>query len=158
MGGNLLKVSSEYLVDGGCLSERHEISERNMLRINPKTIMVPVNNAYAHGVLIPPGANVLYISGQIGAGPDGDIPADPAAQAEIAWSNVMAIVREAGMDANDIVKLTAYIVDDAAFPPYAAARNRDIGAISKAAATTVFVPRLLKLEWKIEIEAIAARA
>ena len=129
-----------------------------MLRkINPKNIMAPVNNAYVHGVLIPAGADVLHISGQIGARPNGEVPADAIAQAENAWSNVMAIIREAGMNASDIVKLTAYIVDEDAFPPYAAARNRDIGEVNKVAATAVFVPRLLKTEWKIEIEAIAAR-
>ena len=129
-----------------------------MLRkINPKNIMAPVNNAYVHGVLIPAGADVLHISGQIGARPNGEVPADAIAQAENAWSNVMAIIREAGMNASDIVKLTAYIVDEDAFPPYAAARNRDIGEVNKVAATAVFVPRLLKMEWKIEIEAIAAR-
>jgi enamine deaminase RidA (YjgF/YER057c/UK114 family) len=85
------------------------------------------------------------------------VPADAAAQAENAWTNVMAVVRDAGMSVNDIVKLTAYIVDEAAFPVYAAARNRDIGTANKVAATAVFVPRLLKTEWKIEIEAIAAR-
>ena len=129
-----------------------------MLRkINPKAIMPPVNNAYVHGVLIPAGADVLHISGQIGAGPDGEVPSDPTEQALNAWSNVMAIIREAGMEASDIAKLTAYIVDEDTFPPYAAARNRDIGEGNKVAATAVFVPRLLKAEWKIEIEAIAAR-
>lgn len=128
-----------------------------MQKINPKDIMPPVNNAYVHGVLVPSGADVLHISGQIGGGPDGRVPPDPSQQAENAWSNVMAIIREAGMDASDIVKLTAYIVDENAFPSYAAARNRDIGEVDKVAATAVFVPRLLKVEWKIEIEAIAAR-
>ncbi len=127
-------------------------------KINPNTIMAPVNNAYVHGVLVPPGAAVLHVAGQIGGGPDGSVPADASAQAENAWSNVLVIVREAGMDVQDIVKITAYIVDEAAFAPYAAARNRDIPAHDKVAATAIFVPRLLKPEWKIEIEAIAARA
>jgi len=126
-------------------------------RINPKSIMAPVNNAYVHAVVIPSGAEVLHISGQIGADPDGNVPIDAAQQAENAWSNLMAIVREAGMDASDIAKLTAYIVDEAAFPPYAAARNRDLGEGNRVAATAVYVPRLVKPEWKIEIEAIAAR-
>ncbi|MGD9602176.1 MAG: RidA family protein [Gammaproteobacteria bacterium] len=126
-------------------------------RINPKSIMAPVNNAYVHGVVIPAGAEVLHISGQIGADRAGNVPTDPVQQAENAWSNVMAIVREAGMDARHIAKLTAYIVDEAAFPPYAAARNRDLGEENRVAATAVYVPRLVKPEWKIEIEAIAAR-
>lgn len=127
-------------------------------RINPTSIMAPVNNAYVHAVLIPSGADVLHISGQVGADAEGNVPDDPARQAENAWSNVMAIVREAGMDSSHIAKLTAYIVDEAAFPAYAAARNRDLPEGNRVAATAVYVPRLVKPEWKIEIEAIAARA
>lgn len=126
-------------------------------RINPKNIMAPVNNAYVHGVLIPAGAEVLHISGQIGADPDGNVPSDPGEHAENAWANVLAVVREAGMDTTHIAKLTAYIVDEAAFLPYAAARNRDLGEGSRVAATAVYVPRLVRPEWKIEIEAIAAK-
>ncbi len=126
-------------------------------RINRQSIMAPVNNAYVHAVLIPAGAEVLHISGQVGADRDGNVPTDPGQQAELAWSNVMAIIREAGMDASHIAKLTAYVVDEAAFPAYAAARNRDLGEGSRVAATAVYVPRLVKAEWKIEIEAIAAR-
>ena len=126
-------------------------------RINPTSIMAPVNDAYVHAVLIPSGADVLHISGQIGADADGNVPADPAQQAENAWSNVMEIVREAGMEPIHIAKLTAYIVDDAAFAPYAAARNRDLPEGTRVAATAVYVPRLVKPQWKIEIEAIAAR-
>ena len=129
-----------------------------MLRkINPQSIMEPVNNAYAHAVLVPSGTDVLHVSGQIGGDADGSVPLDPVQQAENAWSNVMAIIREAGMSAKDIVKLTAYVVDEAAFAPYAAARNRDIGDANRVAATAVFVPRLLKADWKIEIEAVVAR-
>jgi enamine deaminase RidA (YjgF/YER057c/UK114 family) len=127
-------------------------------RINPTSIMAPVNNAYVHAVLIPSGADVLHISGQVGADAEGNVPDDPARQAENAWSNVMAIVREAGMDSSHIAKLTAYIVDEAAFPAYAAARNRDLPEGNRVAATAVYVPRLVKPEWKIEIDAIAARA
>ena len=127
-------------------------------RINPESIMAPVNNAYVHGVLIPAGAEVLHISGQVGADRDGHVPPDPAEQAELAWSNVMAIVRAAGTEASHIAKLTAYVVDEAAFPAYATARNRDLGEGSRVAATAVYVPRLVRPEWKIEIEAIAARA
>ena len=127
-------------------------------RINPKTIMAPANNAYVHGVMVPAGADVLYISGQIGADAEGNVPSDAVRQAENAWSNVMAIVREAGMDATNIVKLTEFIVDEAAFAPYAAARNRDLDENHRVAATAVYVPRLVKVEWKIEIEAVAAKA
>jgi len=125
--------------------------------INPGGIMPPFNNAYSHGVVIPPNARVLHTAGQIGARPDGTVSTDIAEQAEQLWQNLLAIVRGAGMEATDIVKLTAYVVGTENYPAYAAARVRHLGD-HKPASTAICVPALLKPEWLIEVELIAARA
>ena len=125
-------------------------------KIVPEGIMQPFNNAYSHGVLIPPNARVLHLSGQIGACPDGVVPEDGEEQADNVWRNVMAILAAADMTAKNLVKITAYIVDEAVFPFYAAARQRNLGGIEPPASTAVYVPRLVLPEWKIELEAIAA--
>jgi enamine deaminase RidA (YjgF/YER057c/UK114 family) len=65
-------------------------------------------------------------------------------------------VRGAGMEASDIVKLTAYVVGTENYPAYAAARVRHLGD-HKPASTAICVPALLKPEWLIEVELIAAR-
>lgn len=124
--------------------------------INPSTIMAPFNNAYSHGVVIPPNARVLHTAGQIGVRPDGSVPASIEEQAEQVWQNLVAILRGAGMDIGDIVKLTAFVVGDENYPAYAAARVRHLGE-HKPAATAFCVPRLLKPEWLLEVELIAAR-
>ncbi len=125
--------------------------------INPDGIMPPFNNAYSHGVVIPPHARVLHTAGQIGARPDGTVSADIGEQAEQLWQNLLAIVRGAGMEVTDIVKLTAYVVGTGNYPAYAAARARHLGE-HKPASTAICVPALLKPEWLIEVELIAARA
>ncbi len=125
--------------------------------INPDGIMPPFNNAYSHGVVIPPNARVLHTAGQIGARADGTVSADIGEQAEQLWQNLLAIVRGAGMEASDIVKLTAYVVGTENYPAYAAARVRHLGD-HKPASTAICVPALLKPEWLIEVELIAARA
>jgi len=125
-------------------------------KIVPEGIMQPFNNAYSHGVLIPSNARVLHLSGQIGARPDGVVPEDGEEQADNVWRNVMAILAAADMTAKNLVKITAYIVDEAVFPFYAAARQRNLGGIEPPASTAVYVPRLVLPEWKIELEAIAA--
>ncbi|MCC7122624.1 MAG: RidA family protein [Gammaproteobacteria bacterium] len=125
--------------------------------INPASIVQPFNNAYSHGVVIPPQARVLHTAGQIGVRPDGSLPASIEEQTEQVWINLVAILRDAGMDIADIVKITAYIVGDHNFPAYAAARSRYLGA-HKPAATAFCVPQLLKPEWLLEVELIAARA
>ena len=126
-------------------------------QIVPSEIMQPFNNAYSHGVVIPAGARVLHISGQIGARADGSVPEDGTEQAALAWNNVMAIVAGARMEVGDIVKLTAYIVDDSIYPSYAELRNKTFAGKPPPAATAICVPRLVLPEWKIEVEAIAAR-
>ena len=126
-------------------------------RVVPKDMMQPFNNAYSHGVVIPAGARVLHISGQIGAAENGEVPEDGTAQAENVWRNIKAVIHAAGMDVTDLVKLTAFIVDESVFPAYAAARNRDLPAAALPASTAIYVPRLVLPEWKIEVEAIAAK-
>lgn len=126
-------------------------------RINPDTIMAPFNDAYSHGVVIPPNARVLHTAGQIGVRPDGSVPSAIEEQVDQLWQNLIAILRGAGMDIEDIVKLTAYVVGDETYPVYAAARVRYLGD-HKPAATAFYVPRLLKPEWLLEVELIAARA
>lgn len=125
--------------------------------INPADIVTPFNNAYSHGVVVPPGARVLHTAGQIGLRPDGSLPSDIEGQAEQIWQNLLAILREAGMSVTDIVKLTAFVVGSENYPAYAAARTRHIGT-HKPASTAICVPALLKPEWLLEVEMIAARA
>lgn len=124
--------------------------------LNPADVMPPFNNAYSHGVVIPPGAKVLHTAGQIGARADGTVPMDAGEQAAQLWRNLLAILREAGMEATDIVKVTAYVVGVEHYAAYAAARVAALGT-ARPAATAVCVPALLKPEWLFEAELIAAR-
>lgn len=126
-------------------------------RINPDSIAQPFNNAYSHGMVIPPNARVLHTAGQIGVRPDGSVPATIEEQAEQVWINLLAILRGAGMEVSDIVKLTAFVVGDHNYPAYAAARVRHLGD-HKPASTAFCVPQLLRPEWLLEVELIAARA
>lgn len=125
--------------------------------ISPATIMTPFNNAYSHAVVIPPNARVLHTAGQIGARADGSVPADSAGQADQLWQNLLAILQAARMEVTDIVKLTAFVVGAEHYPAYAAARTRYIGA-HKPASAAICVAQLLKPEWLLEVELIAARA
>lgn len=125
-------------------------------RINPADIMQPLNNAYSHGVVIPPNARILITAGEVGARPDGTVPERVEEQAEQLWQNLLAILKGAQMEVTDIVKLTAYLVGEQNFPAYAAVRNRILGD-HRPASTAICVPKLLKPEWLMEAELIAAR-
>lgn len=125
-------------------------------KINPPTIMTPFNNAYSHGMVIPANARILHTAGQVGVRPDGSTPERIEEQADQLWQNLLAILKAADMEVTDIVKLTAYIVGEQNFPAYAATRNRYLGD-HRPASTAIFIPRLVKAEWLVEVELIAAR-
>ncbi|HEY4608601.1 MAG TPA: Rid family hydrolase [Ilumatobacteraceae bacterium] len=125
--------------------------------IMPSTIAPPAAN-YAHAVLSTNSANILHVSGQVAARLDGTIPDDVAEQAEVVWSNIAAILAEAGMDTTDIVSITTYVVADfmASLPQVMAARDTALAG-HRAASTLVTVPALARPAWKMEVAIVAAR-
>ncbi len=124
-------------------------------KLNPDSIVTPFNNAYHHAVVIPPNSRIVYIAGQVGLRKDGSLPDSLEGQAEQAWTNVMACIQAAGMEAQDIVKITAYLVDADDYGAFAAARAKHLGE-ARPASTAILIKGLLKPEWKFEIEAVAA--
>lgn len=112
---------------------------------------------YSHAVEIPAGARLLVVSGQLGISPDDVIPEDVEAQAALCLAAIEACLLEAGMARGDIVRLNAYVTDRAHMPGYMAARDRFI-ADPPPASTLMIVSGFTRPEFKVEIEALAARA
>jgi enamine deaminase RidA (YjgF/YER057c/UK114 family) len=123
---------------------------------NPPGVAGPFA-AYSHGLEVPPGARWLVVSGQVGVDPAGHAPEGIEAQADLALGNLRAVLASAGMDAGDVVKLTAYLTKSEDIPGLRAARDRFQGD-ARPASTLVVVQGLARPEWRVEIEAIAARA
>ena len=69
-------------------------------QIAPASIAPPAAN-YAHAVISEHSARWLHTSGVVPIQPDGTVPATIEAQAEVVWINLLAILREAGMEAHD---------------------------------------------------------
>ena len=111
---------------------------------------------YSHGVEVPPGARWLLCSGQLGIGPDEAIPDDAGAQTELAFENVRAILAASNMDLGDIVRLNTYVTDRAFLGPYMAVRDRYVGN-PPPASTLMIVSGFARPDFKVEIEAIAAK-
>ena len=126
-----------------------------LTKLNPDVIMAPFNDAYHHVVEIPAHARVVHIAGQVGLRPDGTLPDTLEAQADQAWSNVMACLAAAGMGAENVVKINAYLIDAAEYPAFAAARSKYLGQ-ARPASTAVLVAQLIRPEWRFEIDAVAA--
>ncbi len=125
-------------------------------RINPADVAEPMGGVYSHGIVVPPGAALLFTAGQVGVKKDGSIPPDMADQAKVVWDNLVAILRDAGMGVTDIVKMTAFVVGKDNFPKYAEVRKQYLAG-HRAASTAYFVPALVRPEMLIEVEIIAAK-
>jgi len=125
-----------------------------MKSYNPKSVHEP--SAYNHAIELPPGARVLYISGQVGVAPDGTLPPDFAGQAEQALKNLAAVLEAAGMSKQDLVKVNSYVVGREHLESYRAIRGRFYGGV-RPASTLLLISGLAREGGLIEIEAVAAK-
>jgi enamine deaminase RidA (YjgF/YER057c/UK114 family) len=126
-------------------------------RFNPKSIAPPAGK-YSHGVEVAAGARWLFAAGQVAIHPDGSIPSDPRQQHDVVWSNIKAILAEAGMGFADIVRINGYVVRPDLIPIYRAAREAALGDAPHAASTLIVVAALANPQWLVEIEVVAAKA
>lgn len=122
--------------------------------LTPKAIRPPFAR-YSHGVEVPAAKRLVLCSGQLGIGPDDAIPEDAGAQAELCFSNIAAILGEAGLGLSDIVRINAFVTDRAYLRPYMDVRDR-LFSDPAPASTLMIVSGFARPEFKVEIEAIAA--
>jgi 2-iminobutanoate/2-iminopropanoate deaminase len=124
--------------------------------ITPATIRAPLAR-YSHGVLVPPGAQLLVTSGQLGIAPDDSVPDDVEAQCVLCFDNIKAILTAAGMTFTDVIRFNGFVTDRAYFPIYGAVRSRYVAG-DAFASTLVIVSGFTRPEFKVEVEVTAARA
>ncbi len=111
---------------------------------------------YSDAVEAPAGSRWLYSAGTPGMRADGTLPGDIAGQTELAWSNIMVVLDQAGMTAADIVKMTHYLVNAEDLPGCVAVRNRVLGELRPASMLMV-VAALPRPDFLVEVEIVAAR-
>ena len=111
---------------------------------------------YSDAVEVPPNARWLYTSGTPGLALDGKLPTDITAQAEIAWTHIVAMLARATMDVSDLVKVTHYLLRAEDIPAYVQVRAKFLGD-ARPASMLLIVPELVRPNFLLEIEAIAAK-
>lgn len=116
--------------------------------------------AFAHGVHVPAGFELVVTSGVVPTKRDGSVPSTISEQASVIWQNISLILAEGQMTITDLVSVTTYVVNtkDLAENLKAVMAARD-SAMSghHAASTLVTVPALARPEWLMEISVVAAR-
>lgn len=100
--------------------------------------------------------NLIFVSGQVSVGADGDIVGDGdcGIQSQQCFLNIEKNLITAGATMDDVVKITAFIVRPDDYTAYAEIRHSwfpDDGPAS----SSVFISGLVDPKFLIEIEAIA---
>ena len=122
---------------------------------DPESVFPSYAN-YAHAVEVPAGARTLYVSGLNGYEADGrTMPSDFEVQARLVWRHLGEALAAGGMTYADLVQLRFYLADAEDDPTNVALIREHLG--DHVACRTVVIQQLLEPEWRLEVEAVAAR-
>lgn len=114
----------------------------------------PTGGDYLHGLEVSHFNRLVYVAGTMGLDPQGHPGADLDAQLHLVWDNIAAILAQAGMTTDNIVRVTSYLTDR---DQVLANQNARLKALNgRAVPTTAIVVTTLTDDWLIEIEVIAA--
>jgi 2-iminobutanoate/2-iminopropanoate deaminase len=114
----------------------------------------PFSN-YSQAIEVASGSRHVFVAGQVGARTDGSIAESAEEQHRLAWANVLAILKEAGMDHRNIVDGHVYITDRSHIGLYRKVRD-DVLKGHKPAATLLVVAGLADPKLVMEVSVIAA--
>lgn len=123
---------------------------------NPDQVVTP--KGYTHAVEIDLGTSkMLIISGQVALDKEGNLvgKGDLAKQSEQVFTNIKAIVEDAGGTMSDLVKIGIFMLDASQVTTLRDVRDRFINIKQRPASTLVQVSRLYRDDLLIEIEATA---
>ncbi len=123
-------------------------------KFNPPGAPVPASS-YSQGVIVPPNARWLYISGQVGVRENGELAPTYAEQVEVAFENLMAVLKGGGMGPEDVVKLTTFLTPKQDLLAVRAARSKHFS--SPGPASTLLYVVDLAPGYLFEVEAVAAK-
>ena len=124
-----------------------------MKPINAPDAPQPVGG-YAQSMEVTGASRLLFISGQIPADREGQVPEDFEAQARLAWKNVIAQLNAAGMTLDNLVQVRIFLADRKYTADYRKVRievleGRQVGL-------TTIITGIFDEKWLLEIEAVAA--
>ena len=118
----------------------------------PKPLVKYVNAVAAN---VRGSATFLHVSGQLGCDADGRFADTAEAQCDLAFGNVHACLREAGMDWSNLVKVTVFLSARAHLAGYRSARDRALGDMKVG--STLVISDLVAEHVLAEIEALAVK-
>ena len=124
-----------------------------MKPINAPDAPQPVGG-YAQSMEVTGASRLLFISGQIPADTEGNVPDDFESQARLCWKNVIAQLNAADMTLDNLVQVRIFLSDRKYTADYRKVRievleGRQVGL-------TTIITGIFDEKWLLEIEAVAA--
>lgn len=119
---------------------------------------LPQTNGYSHVAAISPGSRLVWTSGQLPIAADSTpAPADDwEAQTRQAMRNVGLALAAGGATWGDVFKLTFYVTDTSELATVRVVRDEFVNVERPPTSSLVQVAGLIRPEFLIEIEAVAA--
>jgi enamine deaminase RidA (YjgF/YER057c/UK114 family) len=136
-----------------------KMHEEKAFRIfNPETMAKPTVG-YSQVAEVGEG-KIVYIAGQVALDKSGNLVGkdDFRAQVQQVFENVKAAVEASGGDFHNVIKLNYYCVasvDPAQMAVAREVRDKYVNTANPPTSTFVYVSRLVRPEWLIEVEAVA---
>jgi len=127
---------------------------------NPDSMAKPTG--YSHVAEVT-GGKIVYIAGQVALDKSGNLVGkdDLRAQVQQIFENLKAAIEAVGGDFNSVVKLNYYCaesVDPSQLPVVREIRDKYVNTANPPTSTFVFVKRLVRPDWLLEVEAVAVIA
>ena len=120
---------------------------------NPATAPTPAS-AYAQAIGVTAASRWMIISGQVAMKPDGTPVSGVEEQMRQCFRNLFAVLADANMQRDHIVKLTVFLTDARDVALYRSIRDEMMGG-HLAASTLLIIDGLANPDWRVEIEATA---
>jgi enamine deaminase RidA (YjgF/YER057c/UK114 family) len=135
-------------------------SPPNLRFTNPTTIAKPPG--YTHVIEVVGPGRTVYIAGQLGLDPEGNLagaPGDFHAQAKQAFENLRNALAAVGASFEHVVKLNNYLIDIRThLPIYREVRDTYVNTANPPASTTIQISGLAVPGALYEVKAIVALA
>lgn len=135
--------------------EHSEQVERKVERKNPDTVSPPIG-PYTHLTVVPRGADLLVLSGQVGTDLQGELPDDMKQQVENTLQNILRIFQSESVPSENIIKINIWATEQMDWDHFDAVWEKFHGGTAPAM-TMSYVPALAVPTLKVEIEAWAAK-
>ena len=116
----------------------------------------PTHGRYSQVAEVAPGGRVYFLAGQTAGRPDGTVASDFKGQAQQVYKNIADILKGCGMTYANIAKTTTYLVRPEDIDVWRTTQKEALGT-AVPASTLLFISRLARPEFLIEVDVVAVK-